>query len=261
MRNDRAGSHGLQMAALAEQAIAATPVVAANAANAAASAAATAVASVAAAALNAGDTRGTIGVNEMNKIPDDMMAGLDKLSKKFENEVRRYIKSESQIERSKADVATFDGDTTFSMYPKGVRAFACPDKFRELDQPLARSATEDWTFSVMIPASTSRKEAMKRLHWSCAKFYKEVDLEAMVDHNSVLKPFAQKATFFKASDDLVAKYYSNPAEGMGLDGVVHKRVRTQVIIDRIESKYKEIIVKLAKEKETEPTRRVPEYFL
>lgn len=80
-------SHGLQLAALAEQAIAATPAMAANAANAAASAAASAVATVAAAAINAGGTGGINNGNtgELSKIPDDMMEGLGKIHKKFES--------------------------------------------------------------------------------------------------------------------------------------------------------------------------------
>ena len=79
-------------------------------------------------------------------------------------------------------------------YPIGVKAFKAPADQGELDEPWSEVVQQEKSIVIKIACGTTRREAMKQLHHTCAKWLKHIDCEALKEHVASAESKAKNAS-------------------------------------------------------------------
>ena len=113
------------------------------------------------------------------KIPDIIIAAIDKAAGKHDREVRKFVRARVKLDKDVKDLAVFDVEF---QYPNGTKAFADPPPMPEWDEKLHEAIQDDFLVCITIPKASSRVEALRIIQWNSTKARKAIDLEAQRAH-------------------------------------------------------------------------------
>ena len=189
------------------------------------------------------------------KLTSDETKSIMASTKGFEASVRKLLKCNAKVDKGKADLQIFAQDTTGTRYPAGVRPFKSAAEMVELDSALSQCKERDWIFMVTIPAGTSQRAALQKLHREHAMFVRSTDVEALEEQQSTLRGAASLAHFREkcttALREARAERDSNTAR---LDFPVRTETAECVLTERIESEYRNLFDRINKELRAEKKR-------
>jgi len=173
---------------------------------------------------------------QLAQVPPELDSIIVKRSRAWKQAVFALARAKAHIKKLQADVTAFDSDDT--TYPKSHRAFKSPISFVELDAPLSASTSTAWTFQVEIQPNTTRREAMRVVHRSAAKFFAASLLEAHTDHLASCEADASVTKLH----DVVAEVLDEAAqpelaEALGLPRPLTRVVSQPAIQARVDALY------------------------
>ena len=183
------------------------------------------------------------------KIPAEVTKLWDAAGLKLQRTMGKYIKARTRKERADEDIAFFEENLAKrDRYPTGVRPFRCPDNQPELDEPWSKSQNGEFTLPIKIPQGSSRKDAMRHVHWYCAYALKKIDAEAQDASMRTHHVGTSKAALFKACDEIAKKAMDrSKAQEMGLVVELSTPIPDQSIKQKVDDLYAKSIENIDKE--------------
>lgn len=182
------------------------------------------------------------------KLPECISEAMMKSLSHYEKDLRKHIRNEMRIEKSKAIVDVFLGDTSRSVYPVGVRPFSSVEEQKELDSVLTAASTSDYELRIKLQCGITRREAMQVVHWECQKFLRATDLESLYEHRANLSKLITRASYDANCCNAVKEAWQQSVAGVdGLDPPKSNLDMTAVTT-KMESDYAALIAKIAREK-------------
>ena len=185
----------------------------------------------------------TVPTEQLSGIPVALDKVLLERIRCFKDAVFRLSKARSQLTKLKGDAAIFEKSDID--YPKKYKPFKSAVSFAELDHPCSNAASAPFHHEVIIPAGSSRRDAMAMVHRAFTKFMVDMQLEAEADHVASLELEASPATLIKLVQEVVTEA-SQPelAEEFGLPKPITSQISGLAIQARVDQLYKGIYEKL-----------------
>ena len=144
-------------------------------------------------------------------------------------------------------------------YPAGHKPFKSPLAFAELDLPHSDALMSDYEYKITIPAQTTRREAMRLVHRSSARFMSMTFLEAQAEHTSALETLTDAGVLRTLVDEVLAEAAKpHLAEEFGLTTrALTSAIGEETIQARVASLYRKIYEQLNQKLSTdaEATRK------
>ena len=171
--------------------------------------------------------------DKSDKLPSEIVKTLDKSVKKHEKALGKYANVLRRWAKTVQDLRVLaDPDPT--KYPAGVKGFTSVEAQAELDKVCSKVAESDFTFSLCIPAKTSRRDTLRLIHRFYLKETKEVDLDAFVGAKGTLKTLVDKKAFVELCKEMLSSSKEATADfesNWDLDGlpITVNRVRCRCL--------------------------------
>ena len=184
------------------------------------------------------------------KLPENVSKAMTKSLAHYEKDLRKHMRNEVRITKSKAIVNMFEQDSSRSVYPVGVRPFSSVEEQEELDSVLTAASFCDSALRIKLQHGITRREAMQVVHWECQKFLRAVDLESLYEHRSNLSKLIAKASYKAVCEQAIKEAWQQNTAGIeGLDPPNVSNLDTAAVEMKVEANYAALIAKLAKEKQ------------
>jgi hypothetical protein len=114
--------------------------------------------------------------NKEKKLPEEAEKELQKVARKFEGDIRKLVRARRQREKVSSDVDFYLADKSGERYPPGTRPFGVSESRSELMQPWSHSVSTDYEMKFTIPKGTTRRDAMKLVHYMFGYVFRDSKL-------------------------------------------------------------------------------------
>jgi hypothetical protein len=178
-------------------------------------------------------------------IPQAFLNQIKRAGADYSKDVQAYLRTKDKVHRDAQDLAKFrESDTS---YPAGIRPYLTSDTFTELDAPLDQAKEADIVLgTVTIPMGTTRRKAISLIHHDAMKGIKAIEGQAHRERMANLEGRSRKVVFVQTCQELVKKAREQDSQSwgtLGLDAPLAHSISDEVLNNKIEQTYKEIMTK------------------
>mmetsp|Transcript_75271 Transcript_75271/g.233689 ORF Transcript_75271/g.233689 Transcript_75271/m.233689 type:complete len:622 (-) Transcript_75271:42-1907(-) len=186
-------------------------------------------------------------VEPLKELPEKYVKHIGKVASNHENNINKYHKASSRLEKSREDLDVLRDASTGYRYPPGIRPFRSPTDNIELDEAWSATRNSDVTVSVVIEKGSSRRDAMAKLHHAHVVRNRAISLEGLEARVNALRPLITRSAYYEAIDDM----NDDPSENFDLDEPVRPAIDRRLIYEKAEQMYARIVDKTRTRKQKE----------
>ena len=178
------------------------------------------------------------------KVPEEVKQGITKFMKRTSDRISKNIKACKRLEIAKADLKEMD---TAGRYPAGTRPFKSQVDMAELDQLHEECAHQDHTFTVTIPARSTRREVFATIHHNLTKECKRINTIAMDERVGKEKAMLKRCQIMQDCQAVIDKILD--VDSLGLDDPIQQQSFDDAIEALKEEEYGKIIQEVRKKEQ------------